>query len=285
MNNSNIKNNAQSSMSEKALIEKIMNGPIPEHLCIIMDGNRRFARLHGISAMQSHRMGADKLEDFVYWCKEIGIRVLTVFAFSTENNSRSAEEINYLMDIFEEYLKKAGDSDKVHDNGIQIQVIGCKEGLPTGLLKAIQLTEERTICHDPSILNIAVNYGGRGEIVRATRMICKEVRDGKISIEDINEELVSSRLYTAGIPDPDLVIRTSGEKRISNFLLWQIANSDLYFADAYWPAFLKIDFLMAIHTYQKRKDRIDPILDDFFHYSLTDSILDIRNNEGYNGSI
>ncbi len=276
MNNSDNKNNTRSSMSEKTLIEKIMNGPIPEHLCIIMDGNRRFARLHGISPMQGHRIGADKLEDVLYWCKEIGIRVLTVYAFSTENSRRSTEEINYLMDIFEEYLKNAGDSDKVHENRIQIQVIGCKEGLPIGLLKAIKLAEERTKCHDPLMLNIAVNYGGRGEIVRATRIICKEVRDGKISIEDINEELVSSKLYTAGIPDPDLVIRTSGEKRISNFLLWQIANSDLYFADAYWPAFGKIDFLMAIYTYQKRKDRIDPILDDFFHYSLTDPILDIN---------
>jgi len=274
MNNSNRKNNTRSSMSEKALIEKIMNGPIPKHLCIIMDGNRRFARLHEKLPILGHRKGADKLEEVLYWCKEIGIKFLTVYAFSTENNNRSTEEINYLMGIFEEYLEKAAENGKVHDNRIRIRVIGCRAGLPDGLIKAIQHTEERTKCYGSLIVNIALNYGGREEIVRATRMICKEVMDGRISIEDINEELVSSKLYTAGVPDPDLVIRTSGEKRISNFLLWQIANSDLYFSDAYWPALGKNDFLMAIYAYQKRKDRIDPILDDLFHYSLSGSISD-----------
>ncbi len=273
MNISNKKNNTHSSMSEKALIKKIMNGPTPEHLCIIMDGNRRFARLHGILPKQGHRMGADKLEEVLYWCKEIGIRVLTVYAFSTENYSRSTEEINYLMEIFEEFLIKTLDNEKGKDNRIRIRVIGCKQGLPDGLKKTIQYVEERTEAYKPFLLNIAINYGGREDIVNATKIICKEVNEGKISIESIDEEMISSKLYTAGIPDPGMIIRTSGEKRISNFLLWQTANSDMHFADANWPAFSKNDFLMVIYVYQKRKDRIDPILDENFHYSLENIVV------------
>ncbi|MGB9636893.1 MAG: polyprenyl diphosphate synthase, partial [Thermoplasmata archaeon] len=186
---------------------------------------------------------------------EIGLRVLTVYAFSTENFTRSSEEVMLLIKLFEENFRKLGDDERVHKYKIRVRVIGKRELLPQSLISAIEYAEEKTKDYNEYFFNLAVAYGGRQEIIDAIKEIAKDVKEGKLKIEDISEELVSSKLYTKDLPDPDLILRTSGEERISNFLLWQIAYSELYFVDVYWPGFRKIDLLRAIRAYQMRQRR------------------------------
>jgi len=240
---------------EKKLLNKVLNGPIPKHLAIIMDGNRRFAQKLGMEHVKGHLAGSDKLEEVMEWCIELGINVLTVYAFSTENIKRNKDEVDFLMRMFADSFRKAGDDERVHRNKIRIKAIGRTELLPKTVQDAIRFAEEKTKNYDKHFFNIAVAYGGREEILNAVKRIAEDVKKGKINEEDINEKLMSSYLYTSDIPDPDLILRTSGEERISNFLLWQIAYSELYFADVYWPGLRKIDFLRAIKSYQERKRR------------------------------
>ncbi len=220
-----------------------------------MDGNRRFARELGLDPSLGHKLGRDKLEEVLGWCLEIGLRVLTVYAFSTENFTRSSEEVMLLIKLFEENFRKLGDDERVHKYKIRVRVIGKRELLPQSLISAIEYAEEKTKDYNEYFFNLAVAYGGRQEIIDAIKEIAKDVKEGKLKIEDISEELVSSKLYTKDLPDPDLILRTSGEERISNFLLWQIAYSELYFVDVYWPGFRKIDLLRAIRAYQMRQRR------------------------------
>ncbi len=240
---------------EKKLLKIVKEGKIPGHVGIIMDGNRRFAKELGMKPTDGHMKGRDKLEEVIDWCREVGIKILTVYAFSTENFSRSREEVLELMRLFVENLKRAADDKRVHENGIRIRVIGQREILPEDLQRAIDYAEERTKNYDKFFFNIAIAYGGREEIVKAIKEIAQEVKEGKLKIEDIDENEVRKHLYTAELPDPDLILRTSGEERISNFLLWQSAYSEFYFADIYWPTFRKIDFLRAIRDYQLRQRR------------------------------
>ena len=240
---------------EKKLLKLVKEGKIPKHVGIIMDGNRRFARELDMKPTQGHREGKDKLEEVIEWCREIGIKILTVYAFSTENFKRSREEVLELMRLFIENLKKAADDERVHKDKIRIKVIGQREVLPEELREAIEYAEERTKNYDEFFFNIAIAYGGREEIIKAIKEIAQEVKDGKLEVEDITEETVRKHLYTGDLPDPDLILRTSGEERISNFLLWQSAYSEFYFADIYWPTFRKIDFLRAIRSYQMRQRR------------------------------
>jgi len=240
---------------EKKLLKEVMSGKIPHHVAIIMDGNRRFAQELGWSPIEGHKKGREKLEEVVEWCKDLGIRILTVFAFSTENLKRDEEEIGKLMNIFAENFRKIGDDERVHKHKIKIKVIGQKELLPKNVQEAIKYAEEKTKNNAEYILNLAVAYGGRQEILEAIKSIVKDAKEGKIELNSIDEGVFSSRLYTADIPDPDLILRTSGEERISNFLLWQLAYSELYFADVYWPGLRKIDFLRAIRSYQLRQRR------------------------------
>jgi len=240
---------------EKKLMDVVKKGKIPHHVGIIMDGNRRFASEMELDNLFGHDMGRKKLEEVLEWCRELGIKIVTVYAFSTENFMRSHEEVEHLMRLFVDSLRRAADDERTYKYGMRIRIIGETEYLPEDVQKAIKYAEERTKYNDKFMLNVAIAYGGREEIIEAIRKIAKDVCDGKLKIEDINEETVRKHLYTGDIPDPDLIFRTSGEERISNFLLWQSAYSEFYFADVYWPTLRKIDFLRAIRAYQLRKRR------------------------------
>ena len=240
---------------ERKLLNKVLNAPVPKHLAIIMDGNRRFAQKLGMDPAIGHLAGRSKLEEVIDWCLELGIKVLTVYAFSTENIKRNKDEADFLMNLFAENFRKVGDDERVHKNKMRIKAIGKIENLPKNVQDAIKYAEEKTKNYDKYFFNIAVAYGGREEILNAVKRIAGDVKKGKIKEEDINEKLMSSYLYTSDLPDPDLILRTSGEERISNFLLWQLAYSELYFSDVYWPGFRKIDFLRAIKSYQDRRRR------------------------------
>jgi tritrans,polycis-undecaprenyl-diphosphate synthase [geranylgeranyl-diphosphate specific] len=220
-----------------------------------MDGNRRFARELGIEPTEGHLKGKDKLEEVTDWCLEVGVKILTVFAFSTENLKRKTEEIDKLMRLFAENFRRAGDDERAHKHGIRVKAIGQRKLLPKDVQDAIAYAEEKTKNYNNYLFNIAVAYGSREEILRAIKNIADDVKNGKLDSKKINEKVFSSYLYTADLPDPDLVLRTSGEERVSNFLLWQLAYSELYFADIYWPGFRKVDFLRAIRSYQKRQRR------------------------------
>ena len=240
---------------ETRLLNEIRTAPVPRHVAVIMDGNRRFAESMGMDSAQGHFMGRDKLEQVIEWCLELDIKILTVFAFSTENLKRSRKELNALMDLFAINFHKLGDDERVHKNHIKIRALGQVGLLPKNVQEAIRYAEKRTKGYDKYFFNIAVAYGGREEILCAIRKIAQEAKDGKLSPENIDEKMFSTYLYTSDLPDPDLILRTSGEERISNFLLWQLAYSELYFADIYWPGLRKVDFLRAIRSYQKRKRR------------------------------
>lgn len=240
---------------ERKLLREVLEGPIPHHVALIMDGNRRFAQELGLSSTQGHRKGREKLEEVLEWCLDVDIRILTVYAFSTENLRRSDAELRELMALFAENFRKAGDDERVHRHGIRIQVLGQRHLLPAEVQEAIAYAEGRTKAYDRYRFNLAVAYGGRQEIVDAIRHLVADAVAGKLALEDIDEATFAKRLYTGDLPDPDLVLRTSGEERISNFLLWQLAYSELYFVDVFWPGFRKIDFLRAIRSYQMRQRR------------------------------
>ncbi len=240
---------------ERVLWGQIKEGPNPQHIGVILDGNRRYAREKGMMETKGHVFGADKVEDLLRWCWKLNIKIVTLYAFSTENFSRSEEEVNTLMDILAKKLKKFQEEPTIQKNRVRIRVIGRKEYLSEGLNKEIARAEEQTKDHDQFHLNIAISYGGRAEIVDAVKKIADQIEKKELSIGDINEELLAKNLYTEGIPDPDLIIRTSGEERLSGFLLWQSAYSELYFTEVYWPAFRMIDFWRAIRIYQQRERR------------------------------
>lgn len=241
---------------EKRLLAEIQASAVPRHVAVIMDGNRRFAESLGLNPMDGHVYGREKLEELLNWCLELGIKILTVYAFSTENLRRRPEEVQLLMRMFEENFRKLADDPRVKEHGIRVKVIGQITLLEPKVQEAIAYAMEKTKENQNYLLNLAVAYGGRDEIMNAVRKIASEAKDGSIRPEEVTEEIFSKHLYTNGIPDPDLILRTSGEERISNFLLWQLAYSELYFADVYWPGMRKIDFLRAIRSYQQRHRRV-----------------------------
>ena len=223
---------------------------LPKHIAIIMDGNRRWAKEKGLEAKLGHKQGADTLEKIVKYANKIGIKYITVYAFSTENWKRTKEEVGALMLLLQNYLDsffKKADTDN-----IKIKVLGDITALSEGLQKSINKAIENTYKNTGIVFNIAFNYGGRDEIVRAVKKISEKVKVGDLKVEDINEELISSNLYTKGQPDPDLLIRTSGEIRLSNFLPWQLVYSEFYFIDKYWPDFNEKDLDEAIEEYSRR---------------------------------
>lgn len=238
------------------LLERdVAGGKKPQHIAIIMDGNRRLAERVGLEPWAGHRMGAEKLEQVLEWCIELGIKNITAYAFSNENFTRPPAEIEALYDLFEEYFYKVGDHAGIHRHRTRVRAIGRVELFPERVRKAIRYAEERTKDYDGFNLNIAVAYGGRQEILDAVKAIAKKVEEGEFTTEDIDEATIGKHLYTNGLPDPDLIIRTSGEERISGFLLWQSAYSELYFCESFWPGFRRIDFLRALRTYQQRERR------------------------------
>ncbi|HLE46611.1 MAG TPA: polyprenyl diphosphate synthase [Thermoplasmata archaeon] len=241
---------------EHRLLNQVRGAPVPRHVAIIMDGNRRFAQELGLgNPGMGHAKGRDKLEEVLQWCLDVGVRILTVYAFSTENLSRPSEEVRGLMRLFAENFRRVGDDERVHRYRIKVQVFGDRDLLPEDVKESIAYAESRTKDYEDYSFNLAVAYGGREEILDAIREVVRDAQAGHVTAEQIDEKFFSKRLYTADLPDPDLVLRTSGEERISNFLLWQLAYSELYFVDVYWPGFRKIDFLRAIRSYQQRRRR------------------------------
>ncbi len=237
---------------EQELEEKISANNIPGHIAIIMDGNGRWAKERGLPRREGHRQGVETVRRIVRHSSHLGVKVLTLFAFSTENWRRPVREVNYLMSLPEKYFNS--EMPELKRNNVRIKAIGDSEGLPPKVQKALYNGMEETRDNTGMILNFALNYGSRGEILRAANLIMEDARKGKIKGR-INEKLFSQYLYTFDIPDPDLVIRTSGELRLSNFLLWQAAYSELYFVDVYWPDFTRLHLLEAVHDYQRRKRR------------------------------
>ena len=225
----------------------------PKSIAIIMDGNRRWAKERKISTALGHKKGAEVLENTARYCNKIGIECLTVYAFSTENWKRTEEEVKSILLLLDKYLDKF--LEDAHLDNIKLRIIGDIYSLPEKLKNKMIKMEEKTKNNTGLQFNIAFNYGGRDEIVRACKLIAKDVVDGKIKIDDINEDLFANNLYTKGQPDPDLVIRTSGELRTSNFLPWQITYSEFLFMDKYWPDFNNDDIDKSIEEYSKRQRR------------------------------
>ena len=223
---------------------------LPEHIAIIMDGNRRWAKQRKLDPRLGHKKGAEVLEKMVKYCNKIEIKYLTVYAFSTENWKRSKEEVGALMLLLQNYLDDF--SKRADTDNIIIKMLGDREGLSSGLLKSLDNAIERTKNNTGVTFNVAFNYGGRDEIVKAVRKIAEDVKQNRIDIENIDETLISDNLYTTGMPDPDLMIRTSGEIRLSNFLPWQLVYSEFYFTDKLWPDFTEEDLNEAIDEYNRR---------------------------------
>ena len=223
---------------------------MPKHIAIIMDGNRRWARKQGKTASYGHKEGAKTLEKIVRYANKIGLEYITVYAFSTENWKRAEEEVKALMLLLQNYLDDY--SKRADTENIRVKILGDITSLSEGMQKSINKCMERTKNNTGVTFNIALNYGGRDEIIKAIKKIAKDVKENKLEINDITEEVVSNNLYTNGQPDPDLLIRTSGELRLSNFLPWQLVYSEFLFIDKNWPDFEEEDLDNAIIEYQKR---------------------------------
>lgn len=227
-----------------------MNENLPKHIAIIMDGNRRWAKSKGKPVAFGHKEGAKTLENIVRYANKIGIKHLTVYAFSTENWKRAEEEVSALMLLLQSFIEDY--SKRADSENIKVQFLGDTTAFNPRLQKGIKDCIERTKNNTGITFNIALNYGGRAEILKAVKEIAQNVKDSKISIDEINEDLISSKLYTAGQPDPDLIIRTSGEIRLSGFLIWQSVYSEFIFLEKNWPDFNEKDLDDAIEEYQRR---------------------------------
>jgi undecaprenyl diphosphate synthase len=227
--------------------------PPPRHVAIIMDGNGRWAKARGLPRTAGHSRGADAVRETIKCARSLGVKYLTLYGFSLENWKRPEDEVNDLMALLRLYLRK--EIGELARNGVRIRVIGERDRLAPDIVSLIRDAEERTRDNTALELIVALSYGSRQEITAAARRLAEEAASGRLSPAEIDEELIDERLFTAGIPDPDLVIRTSGEKRVSNFLLWQLAYSELVFVDTLWPDFGRADFEKAICEYQRRERR------------------------------
>lgn len=223
---------------------------MPKHIAIILDGNRRWAKNIGKSSAYGHKMGAEALVNIVRYANKIGLKYLSVYAFSTENWKRSEDEVSALMTIFQSFAVKY--IDKAANNNIRIKFLGDMSAFNPSMQKSFNECMEKTKNNTGLTFNILLNYGGRSEIIKATKDIARDIQSGIIGIDDIDEAIFESKLYTHGEPDPDLMIRTSGEKRLSNFLPWQLVYTEFLFVDKYWPEFTEEDLDLAIEEYQKR---------------------------------
>jgi undecaprenyl diphosphate synthase len=238
---------------ETRLWEGVDRTRLPQHVAVIMDGNRRWALNRLLAGVQGHRAGVDTMRELVRNCRDLDIRYLTVYAFSTENWNRSADEVGYLWNLFQEVIAREVDS--LDENGVRMRFIGEIDELAPKLRSTIQNAEARTAANTALTLNIALNYGGRREILEVVKAVARAAKAGQIDAESLDEQRLSSFFYTAGQPDPDLLIRTSGEQRISNYLLWQLAYTEIYITPTLWPDFRQEDFRQALLAYQSRERR------------------------------
>ena len=226
---------------------------IPQHIAIIMDGNGRWAKNKGLPRIEGHRRGANALKEILRCCKDYGIKTLTAYAFSTENWGRPLTEVDFLMALFERLLRK--ELAEMNSEGVCIRFIGDLSPLPKSLQQAMSKAMEETKHNQAVYFNVAINYGSRLEIVKACRRIAEKIEQRQLKPEAIDEGLLSEYLYTSHSPDPDLLIRTSGEMRLSNFLLWQMAYTEIYITDTLWPDFNRKELIQALEAYQKRDRR------------------------------
>jgi short-chain Z-isoprenyl diphosphate synthase len=245
---------------ERRLLREVQRQPLPRHIGIILDGNRRYAERHGLhDPCEIYSFGAAKLDDVLDWCSEIAVPAITLWVFSTDNRWRSLEQVSGILAAIEAKVRALADHPKIHRHRVRVQAIGKLDLLPLSLREVIRAASEATTAYEGVMLTIAVAYGGRDEIVDAVRGLLTEQAERGLTlaeaIPEITRESIARHLYTAGSPDPDLIIRTSGEIRLSGFLLWQSAYSEFYFCDVPWPAFRKTDFLRAVRAYQHRKRR------------------------------
>lgn len=246
---------------EQWLTREIGHGPMPRHIALILDGNRRHGEQKGLSDPQAiYTLGARKLDEVLDWCGALEIPAVTLWVLSTDNFSRPIDQVSGILAAIESKLRALAIDPQIHTRRVRIQAIGKLELLPASTLTAIRAAREATAGYGGMVLTIAVAYGGRAEIVDAVRdLLAAEHRNGATldeAITHISVDAINRHLYMAGMPDPDLIIRTSGEVRLSGFLLWQSAYSEFYFSDALWPAFRRIDFLRALRSYQQRKRRL-----------------------------
>ncbi len=239
------------------LFKRIDQEKVPEHVAIIMDGNGRWATKKGLPRSFGHKRGVDVLKEILKASKKLGCKVLTVYAFSTENWARPTKEVDFLINLFNEVLRN--EIDEIHEESIKLRFIGDLSPFPVTLKKIISSSESLTKNNNKFLLNVCVNYGGRQEIVKVAKELALKSSSGEIKPSEVNEELFNSELLTGGIKDPELLIRTSGEKRISNFLLWQLAYSEIYISDVLWPDFNEFEFLKAIIDFQSRNRRFGGI--------------------------
>lgn len=239
--------------SEAELAARLDPDLLPKHLAIIMDGNGRWAESRNLPRIAGHREGIKSVREMISACLDLGVQVLTIYAFSQENWNRPAHEINALMGLLEHYLST--ERNKLIEQGVRFRTIGRAELLPASALQWVRTAEQETAHLSKLQLTVALSYGGRAEIVDAVRAIVREAREGKIQADDVDESLVQQFLYTHDLPDPDLLIRTSGETRISNFLLWQSAYTELYFTPTLWPDFRRRELLLALLEFQRRERR------------------------------
>ena len=245
------------SIYHRWLKETIRHGDVPKHSGVITDGNRRWAKERLLEGWEGHWEGAKTLENFLDWCIELGVESVTIYSFSTENFNRSKDELDELFKVFHDNLEKLLNTPRIHNSRVRVSALGRVNELPDDIQQLIQKVEDATVDYDNFYLNIAIAYGGRAEIVDATRLIASKVMNGVIQPDDIDEQVLEAHLYTSHLPnpDPDIIIRTSGESRLSNFLVWQSAYSELFLLDVYWPSFRKIDLMRAIRGFQRRQRR------------------------------
>ncbi len=234
-------------MTERRLLK------VPQHVAIIMDGNGRWARQQNLSRLEGHKRGSEVAREIVTAASRIGISYLTLYAFSSENWRRDPNEVSGLMGLLKLYLES--ETEELHKEGVRLKVIGERNQLPNTILSLVEHVEELTKTNKKITLQMAISYGSRAEIVHAVTEIAQKARDHRLDPEKITEQVLEQHLYTAGVPDPDLLIRTSGEKRISNYLLWQLAYTELIFVDKFWPDFTPEDFMETLLTFQNRERR------------------------------
>jgi len=244
-------------MSDELLSRIKLNGAVPRHVAIIMDGNGRWARERALPRPLGHRAGMKAVRETVEAAIEAGVEVLTLFAFSEENWQRPPSEISALMDLLEEYI--AREVKELHDEGVAVHVLGDRSRLNPTARAAVEFVERETAGNSRLALNLCISYSSRAEIVRAARLLAEDVRHGTLSVDDIDEEAISARLLTAPWGDPDFLIRTSGEHRVSNFLLWQLAYTELYVTNVLWPDFTRVTLFEAILDYQRRERRFGKV--------------------------
>ena len=230
---------------------------IPKHVAIIMDGNGRWAKSKNLPRSMGHKAGVETIRRVIKEGDRLGIKYMTLYAFSTENWKRPKEEVNTLMKLLVQYLKQ--EIGELHKNGVVIRVLGDISMLPKECIEEIYRATEKTKNNTGIVMNVALNYGGRDEILKATKAIAEKVALGELKIDDITTEVMDKNLYTAGIPDPDIIIRPSGEQRLSNFLLWQCAYSEFWYSDINWPDFTEVDLRKAIYDFQNRDRRFGGI--------------------------